>query len=168
MEIELRSLLRTEGETRSFGRHLATLLRAGDWVALTGDLGAGKTTLISGVVEGLHPGCRGRSPTYVMVEVYGVSPRVVHVDLYRVESPEAFDTLGIEDLTEEEAVVLIEWADRARDRLPAERLDLELRYLSEGAGRELRIRPRGGRFTAAVRDGLFDRERWSHALYPGN
>jgi tRNA threonylcarbamoyladenosine biosynthesis protein TsaE len=69
--VELRSLLRTEGETRALGRHLGTLLRAGDWVALRGTLGSGKTTLVSGIVEAIHPGRRGRSPTYVRVEIYG-------------------------------------------------------------------------------------------------
>lgn len=169
MDIEIRSLLHQAAETRSFGRHLATVLAPGDWVAIVGDLGAGKTTLVSGLVEGIHPGSRGRSPTYVMVELYGSRPRLIHVDLYRLESPEAFDSLGIEDLMDaEEGIVLIEWADRALDRLPDVRLDLELRYPAQGAGRELRIRPHGERFETAAREGLFDRARWSHALFPGD
>jgi tRNA threonylcarbamoyl adenosine modification protein YjeE len=167
MDVELRSLLRNDRETRLFGRHLGTLLRKGDWVALTGDLGAGKTTLAQGVLEGVHPGLKGRSPTYVLVEVYGEGPRVVHADLYRLASPAEVDGLALDDLAEGDAVVLVEWADRAGDRLPADRLDLELRYV-EGNGRELRIRPRGSRWNEAAREGLLDRDRWSHALYPRN
>ena len=167
MDVEIRSLLRNDRETRLFGRHLGTLLRSGDWVALTGELGAGKTTLAQGILEGVHPGLKGRSPTYVLVEVYGVAPRVVHADLYRLASPAEVDGLALDDLAEGDAVVLVEWADRAGDRLPLERLDLELRYV-DGDGRELRIRPRGSRWNDVAREGLLDRDRWSHALYPGN
>jgi tRNA threonylcarbamoyladenosine biosynthesis protein TsaE len=167
VDVEIRSLLNGEGETRSFGRHLGSLLRAGDWVALTGDLGSGKTTLVSGVVDAIHPGTRGRSPTYVLVEVYGSAPAVVHADLYRLNAPEEVLALGLEDLAEGDAVVLVEWAERAEGRLPEERLDLELRYL-DGIGRELRIRPRGERWRRAAREGELDRDRWSDALYPRN
>ena len=167
MPVEIRSLLHTENETRAFGRHLGALLRRGDWIALTGALGAGKTTLVQGIVDGVHPGMRSRSPTYVMVEVYGEGPRIVHADLYRIARDADVDTLALVDLAEGDAVVLVEWADRAPGALPEERLDLELRYVPEG-GRELRIRPRGDRWDGAAREGLLDRERWSHALYPGN
>lgn len=163
----MRSLLAGAGETRAFGRRLGSLLRPGDWVALTGDLGSGKTTLVSGVVEGIHPGLRSRSPTYVRVELYGESPTIVHADLYRLESAAEWDTLGIEDLAGADAIVLVEWADRALDRLAKERLDLSLRISGEGA-RELRIVPKGGRWTGIVRAGALDREHWGHALDPRN
>lgn len=168
MPVELRSLLRTDGETRSWGRHLGSLLRAGDWVTLRGELGAGKTTLVSGIVEGVHPGLRGRSPTYVMVEVYGEAPRLVHADLYRLSRPEEYETLALDDLLQGDAVALIEWADRAEGRLPDERLDIELRYLdpAAGEGREIRLRPRGDRWEEAARAGAFERDRWHDALHP--
>ncbi len=167
MDVEVRSLLRGAGETTSFGKRLGTLLRPGDWVALTGDLGAGKTTLVTGAVEGIHPGVRGKSPTYVMVEVYGESPPIVHADLYRLGSSAEWESLGIEDLADGSAIVLIEWADRAPDRLPPDRLDLSLFFSGEGA-REIRIRPHGERWNRLVREGKLDREYWSHALYPGS
>lgn len=167
MSVEIRSLLRTEGETRAFGRHLGTLLHRGDWVTLVGALGSGKTTLVQGIVDGVHPGMRGRSPTYVLVEVYGEGPRIVHADLYRMSAAAEIETLGLDDLAEGDSVVLVEWADKAPDRFPDERLELELRYVPEG-GRELRIRPLGSRWSDAAREGQLDREHWSHALYPGN
>ena len=167
MDIELRSLLVGEGETRAFGRHLGSLLRAGDLVALLGELGAGKTTLVSGVLETLHPGARVRSPTYVLAEVYGGSPAVVHADLHRVRSVGEATALALDEIAGPDAIALVEWADRALEALPSDRLDLELRYVPEG-GRELRVRPRGERWNAAAREGLFDRERWTNALYPGN
>ena len=169
MPVELRSLLRTDGETRALGRYLGSLLRAGDWVTLRGELGAGKTTLVAGIVDGIHPGMHSRSPTYVMVEVYGESPRVVHADLYRLTRPEEYETLALDDLATG-AVAWVEWADRAEARLPDDRLDIELRYLdpSAGDGREIRVRPRGDRFESMAAEGLFDRDRWQHALHPGN
>ncbi|TMQ65994.1 MAG: tRNA (adenosine(37)-N6)-threonylcarbamoyltransferase complex ATPase subunit type 1 TsaE [Candidatus Eisenbacteria bacterium] len=167
MNVELRSMLRTEGETLSLGRHVGSLLKPGDWIALTGELGSGKTTFVSGVLASLHPGARVRSPTYVLVEVYGAKPTVVHADLFRLASSREFAGLGLEDLALGDAVVLVEWADRAAGDLPLDRLDLELRYL-DGDGREIRIRPRGDRWESLAREGAFDRDRWHDALYPGN
>ena len=149
------SLLRGAGETRSLGRRLGRHLIPGDWIALHGDLGAGKTTLVSGIVEGIHPGTRSRSPTYVRVEVYGESPAIVHADLYRLEKPEEWDTLGIEDLAERGAIVLVEWADRASGRLPENRLDLSLRYAGPDA-REIWIEPRGERWKSLMGRGALD------------
>ena len=151
------SLLCGPEEMRAFGIRLGKNLGPGDWVALFGELGAGKTTLASGIVEGIHPGARGRSPTYVLVEVYGASPAIVHADLYRLRAPAEYESLGIEDLAADGAVVLVEWADRAADRLPAERLEITLRYAGEGA-REVLVTPRGARWEARVRDGLVEGE----------
>ena len=121
-------------------------------MALSGELGAGKTTLVSGIVEAIHPGMRSRSPTYVRVEVYGRMPSIVHADLYRLERQEEWDTLGIEDLAEQDAIVVVEWADKAPGRLPAERLDLTLRYAGADA-REVAIEARGDRWQSLVREG---------------
>src|SRR5258705_6396777 len=94
MEPPRRSLLRGAGATHSLGRALGLLLLPGDWVALHGDLGSGKTTLVSGIVEGIHPGMRSRSPTYVRMEVYGGAPPIVPPGLYRPQEPEERGTLG--------------------------------------------------------------------------
>jgi len=162
VDIELRSFLRGAAETHSFGRRIGALAIPGDWVALTGELGAGKTTLVSGIVEGIHPGMRSRSPTYVRVEVYGESPTIVHADLYRLQAPGEWDTLGIEDLADRGAIVLVEWADKTPDRLPSERLDLSLRYAGEAA-REIRIHARGERWRALIKEGKLDQEHWGDA-----
>jgi tRNA threonylcarbamoyladenosine biosynthesis protein TsaE len=138
---------------RAYGERLGRGLRAGDWVALSGDLGSGKTTLVSGILEGIHPGARGRSPTYVLIEVYGTRPTVLHADLFRLRSPAEYETLGLEDLARADAVVLIEWADRATGRLPAERLDLSLAFAGEDA-REVLVTPRGASWEARLREGL--------------
>ncbi len=155
MDATRHSLLRGAGETHSLGRLLGRHLIAGDWVALRGDLGSGKTTLVSGIVEGIHPGMRSRSPTYVRVEIYGESPTIVHADLYRLEKAEEWDTLGIEDLAGQSAIVLVEWADRAPERLPEDRLDITLRYAGADA-RDVRIEARGTRWRALIDQGALD------------
>ena len=167
MSAAARTLLRGAEETRAFGARLGRLLAPGDWVALTGELGAGKTTLVAGVVDGIHPGLRGRSPTYVLVEVYGSGPAIVHADLYRLRSAAEYESLGIEDLAAGEAIVLVEWADRAADRLPAERLELELRYAGEDA-REVLLRPRGARWEARLAEGALDSREGRHARGAGH
>ena len=137
-------ILTGAAETRALGEKLGLMLRPGDWVALRGDLGAGKTTLVSGIVEGIHPGLRSRSPTYVRVEIYGHDPAIVHADLYRLESPEEWDTLGMEDMAQG-AIAVVEWADRAPGKLPEERLDVNLEYAGQDA-RSVRIEPQGPRW----------------------
>lgn len=147
-------LLRGAAATHALGRNLGRLLAPGDWVALHGDLGSGKTTLVSGIVEGIHPGMRSRSPTYVRVEVYGDSPPIVHADLYRLEKSEEWDTLGVEDLAEG-AIVVVEWADRVPGRLPKDRLDLVLEYAGAEA-RAIRIVGHGDRWSGASLEDALD------------
>ena len=155
MDLDRRSLLRGAQETIALGKRLGRLLKAGDWVGLTGEMGAGKTTLVQGIVAGIHPGQKSRSPTYVRVEVYGSRPAIVHADLYRLEAAEEWDTLGIEDLARAEsgAIVVVEWADRAPARLPADRLLVSLRYAGPDA-REARIEARGERWQSLLSEAL--------------
>ncbi|HET9251299.1 MAG TPA: tRNA (adenosine(37)-N6)-threonylcarbamoyltransferase complex ATPase subunit type 1 TsaE, partial [Candidatus Eisenbacteria bacterium] len=94
-------------------------------------------------------------------------PRVVHADLYRVRSQEEVPGLALDDLVHPDGILIVEWADRGGSKLPPDRLELELRYVEEG-GRELRARGRGARWDAILMEGLLDRDRWQHALYPGN
>jgi len=101
------------------GVSLGHCLRAGDVVALSGDLGAGKTTFARGVLRGL--GHRGEvpSPTFTLVQPYETVPPVWHVDLYRLAGPAEADGLG---LWETDAALLIEWPERLGGELPAEAL----------------------------------------------
>lgn len=119
------------------GRSLAVQLRAGDVVALSGGLGAGKTSLVRGVLAGLGHKGDVPSPTFPIVLVYDppeVRLPVWHVDLYRVEHPEELEELGLEEALPAGAL-LIEWPDRL-PRLWAHALLLHLEPLAEG-GRAL-------------------------------
>ncbi len=129
-------------ETIAFGRSLAGELGTPALVLLYGELGAGKTTLIKGIVSGLGaaPEDEVTSPTYVMVQEYSGDKggsRVYHVDLYRLEQPRDLESLGLEELLAEDAVVLVEWPER----LLLSRWEPSFRVYLEGAGEsERRIR----------------------------
>ena len=107
--------------------------------ALLGDLGAGKTTLVRGVLRGLGHFGRVKSPTYPLLETYQVNDLLLaHFDLYRLDSPEAFSEAGFEDYFAGSGVRFVEWPDRAGDRLPQVDCALSLTE-ADGGGREIRI-----------------------------
>jgi tRNA threonylcarbamoyladenosine biosynthesis protein TsaE len=114
--------------TRAFGRNLAGLLRAGDLVVLTGPLGAGKTTLVQGIGEGL--GVRGQvaSPTFIIARVHpslGDGPALVHVDAYRLGSLDELEALDL-DTSLDESVTVVEWGEGLVEVLSADRLEVTL------------------------------------------
>ncbi|WP_424924088.1 tRNA (adenosine(37)-N6)-threonylcarbamoyltransferase complex ATPase subunit type 1 TsaE [Actinomyces bowdenii] len=116
-------------DTRALGARLAGLLRAGDLVLLSGDLGAGKTTLAQGIGAAL--GVRGRvsSPTFVIARHHpalGEGPDLIHVDAYRLESLEEVDALDL-DSSLEESVTLVEWGQGKVEALADNRLEVEVR-----------------------------------------
>lgn len=121
LDFDLRSL----ADTDALGRALAAVLVAGDTVALEGDLGAGKTTLVRtiAVARGIDAGVVS-SPTFVIVNEYPApregEPVLVHVDAYRLTSADDLDPLGWDRLVDGSSVVLIEWAERIAEALPPE------------------------------------------------
>ena len=112
----------------ALGERLARALPPHGVVLLTGNLGAGKTTLAKGIVSGLGaaPTEEVSSPTFTLIHEYG-NGRVYHVDLYRLEEPRELATLGLEELFERNAMVLIEWGERFGRFLPAERTEIRIR-----------------------------------------
>ena len=120
-------ILRSPEETRALGRKLGALLRAGDFIGLTGELGTGKTLLVRGVAEGAGAPGSASSPTFALVNVYrGGAVSLQHLDLYRLSGPAELFALGFEDLLAEPAATLCEWAERAGAALPADRLEIHL------------------------------------------
>jgi len=101
-------------ETTNWGREFAKRLTAPVLILLTGDLGSGKTTLTKGIVAGLGAASEDEvtSPTFTLVHVYGKAAKVYHADLYRIESFNDFETLGLEDVFAKPAVVILEWSER--------------------------------------------------------
>lgn len=130
-------------ETLAFGRQLAAELKAPALVLLYGELGAGKTTLVKGIVSGLGLAAEQdvTSPSFVFVHVFTNHTRLYHVDLYRIEQPAELESLGLEDLLAERAIVLVEWAERLA--LPALQPALRVR-LETVSDEKRRIRVEGG------------------------
>ena len=133
--------LASDVDTRLLGARLAQLLRAGDVIALHGDLGAGKTTLARGLIQSrLGPDEDVPSPTYTLVQTYDFGGLPVwHFDLYRLETPDAVFELGWDDTPL--GAVLIEWPELAGRHLPEARLDVFLE--NSGEGRRAKLEARG-------------------------
>jgi len=129
--------LADEAATTRLGEAVAAVLRVGDAVLLTGDLGAGKSTLARGLVRALtRPDEEVPSPTFTLVQHYEGRVPVAHFDLYRLQDPDEADELGLDEALEEGAVV-IEWPQRLGARLPGDRLDIDLSV--QGEGRRARL-----------------------------
>jgi len=139
--------LPTAEDTRAFGEHLAARLGPGDLVILTGDLGAGKTTLTQGIGEGL--GVRGAitSPTFVIARVHPTvsgGPALVHVDAYRLCGSAELDDLDL-DTDIDEAVTVVEWGEGLAESLSGDRLELSLKRTA-GDERTITLTPVGPRW----------------------
>jgi tRNA threonylcarbamoyladenosine biosynthesis protein TsaE len=142
MQLELRTV--TAEETREVGEAIAGLLRPGDAIALTGDLGAGKTTLVQGAARALGVSDQVVSPTFTLVREYEGRIPVAHVDVYRLERVQDVIDLGLEELPAEPGVLFVEWADAVAALLPDDRLEIELTGPDPGSdARRIRITPRG-------------------------
>jgi tRNA threonylcarbamoyladenosine biosynthesis protein TsaE len=124
---------RSPEETESVGRDIAGLLAPPALVLLIGDLGAGKTTLVKGVAAGLGVADPADivSPTFSLVHEYEGEPKLYHLDLYRLDRAPELDTLGLDDLWRERAIVLVEWGDKFAEQLPADRIEIRLRETGE-------------------------------------
>ena len=131
----------SEDATIALGERLAAELPPKATVLLIGNLGAGKTTLAKGIVKGLGAAQPDEvsSPTFTLIHEYG--PSVYHVDLYRLDRAEQVATIGLEEIFERPAIVLIEWGERFLELMPDERIEVRLRTTGENS-REIDVRQR--------------------------
>jgi tRNA threonylcarbamoyladenosine biosynthesis protein TsaE len=151
----------TEEETIALGEMLAKGLPVRAVVLLIGQLGAGKTTLAKGIVKGLGAAAPEdvSSPTFTLIHEYSPLPHgrgslaakpanmsrdregavVYHIDLYRLDTPAQVATLGLDEIFDRRAVVLIEWGERFPELMPAERIEIRLRTTGENS-REIELR----------------------------
>jgi tRNA threonylcarbamoyladenosine biosynthesis protein TsaE len=113
-------------ETEAAGEALARTLRAGDVVALTGELGAGKTCFVQGLVRGLGASARATSPTFVLVNEYRGRVAIHHVDAYRTQGLGELLDLGLPDLLGGGGVTVVEWAEKLGPLLPGDAVRVEI------------------------------------------
>ena len=128
----------TEGELNAWGERFGAAATAPLVIALSGDLGAGKTTLAKAICRGYGASGEVTSPTFALVHEYegGATP-VYHLDLYRLRGPEELTNLGWDEIVNAHALVLVEWPERAGDRLPPGHVPIRLEYDPRDDGRRL-------------------------------
>lgn len=125
----------SEEETIALGEQLAARLSPPSLVLLIGNLGAGKTTLAKGLVKGLGAAQPEEvsSPTFTLIHEYG--PRVYHIDLYRIDEARELATLGLEELLDRDAVVLMEWGERFAEIMRYPHIEIRLTAVGEDTRR---------------------------------
>ena len=116
---------RSPEETEELGRRLAARLKAGDVVALTGEIGAGKTTFVRGLADGLGvPAGSVASPSFVLVREYRGRLPLYHADLFRLEGMPQAASVGLEEFYEQGGITVIEWANQVPGILPEKYLEV--------------------------------------------
>jgi tRNA threonylcarbamoyladenosine biosynthesis protein TsaE len=129
----VRRILPDEAATLALGRDLAATLRPGMVVWLSGDLGAGKTTLVRGLLRAYHFEGRVKSPTFTLVEHYPFSSfNLYHFDLYRFADPEEWEDAGFREYFNDRSICLVEWPEKGDGMLPGADLLIRLEWAGEG------------------------------------
>lgn len=137
---------RSPEQTRRIGTRVGALLHSGDVLALSGDLGAGKTTFVQGIAQGWGSTDNVSSPTFVLVNMYRRTDteRLHHMDAYRIQSALEAEDLDIDEMLANGALI-VEWAERIRSALPGEYLSVELSWADEEQ-RNMVFIPHGKRY----------------------
>ena len=137
---------KSPAETKRLGERIGKLLLPGDVIALTGELGSGKTILTKGIARGM--GIKGdpvRSPSFVLIKEYPGKVPLFHFDLYRLKKPEELNTIGYEEYFSGKGVVVIEWAERAKNFLPEKYLVIKLSIINKNE-RKISLTVKGNGF----------------------
>ena len=125
-------------ELQHWGEQFGRIARSPLVATVSGDLGAGKTTLVQAICRGYGVREEVTSPTFALVHEYrGSAGRVLHLDLYRLDGPQDLDRLGWDEMMADHSLILIEWPERAADRVPPLHVPLELEHLPDDPDKRL-------------------------------
>ncbi len=147
-------------ETRELGASVARVLRPGDLVSLTGDLGAGKTTFVQGAAASLGATGPILSPTFMLVREYRGSIPIYHLDVYRLERIQEVMDLGFEEMTDRQGVVFVEWGDAIEALLPPDHIQIEITIPEDGEGRSMELTWYGRSWAARLEHLAAAVDRW--------
>jgi len=139
-------------ETLRLGHILAALLKAGDVVCLSGDLGAGKTLLTKGIAAGLGAAEDVTSPTFTILQVYEAKMPIYHFDLYRLEHADELMDIGFDEFVFGSGIAIIEWADKFSRYMPEQYLRIEITHGTDPETRIIQIQPQGTRYESLVEE----------------
>lgn len=133
-------------DTLKYGQKLGQSLKGGEVIALSGDLGAGKTKLSQGIALGLEVKKKVNSPTFVIVKKYPGRLNLIHIDAYRLQGEDDLINIGWEDFINQDTVVLIEWPERIKKILPRETVWISIKAKDENTReiktKEQKVKPR--------------------------
>ena len=122
----------------ALGAKIAASLQGGEIIFLQGELGAGKTTLVRGLLHGLGHAGNVKSPTYTLVEIFSLKNKeIYHFDLYRLNDPEELEAMGIRDYCDGKAICLFEWPERGKEVLPSPDIIFFIAHSGEGRNVEI-------------------------------
>ena len=149
---ELDIISHSPEQTKRLGARLGRLLRAGDVVCLSGDMGAGKTVFSSGIGEGWGAETPLTSPTYNLVHEHRRKTdkqRLYHLDCYRLQGADDVDTIGLDDILDGDGVVIFEWAERIEEALPDNYLWIDLK-VNDTSRRNFFLEAEGKRYQSLI------------------
>lgn len=148
----MKKILNNIEDTIKFGEKLGKLLKAGDIICLNGDLGAGKTTLSKSIGQGLDIEEYITSPTFTLINEYQGRLPLYHFDVYRLNSYEELEDLGVEDYFYGNGVCLIEWAEKIAEDLPEERLEIWISRGDFDDERNIEVKAFGSRYKTLIEE----------------
>lgn len=148
----VRIVLKGLKETEEFGEKLGSILKPGDIISLTGDLGAGKTALTKSIGKGLGVEDYITSPTFTLINEYKGRLNLYHFDVYRLEGPIDLYDLGFEEYIYSNGVSIIEWGDKIEEILPEERINIQIEKSVELDERIIYLYGEGERFEQFIKE----------------
>lgn len=129
--IKINTISKSYNDTFKLGFDFSNKIQTGDVIGLIGDLASGKTSFVKGVLKGLNYNHDVTSPTFTLINEYNAKIKVVHIDFYRETNIERWNNMGFHDIINDDAIIIIEWADLLLDLLPDNMLKIYFNHLSE-------------------------------------